>query len=245
MWKILDKITSFALRIIKKIPPLKEDRTALTFEQNGKFFHFASIQIQRYKNELTYVFYFKDKKELVKFSNYEKSPPEETTARLPDHISFHRSGRVHLKYKNEKGKMNPSDKKELGTTPFSLGPDHWAPLMFHSIYEAQEKSLPTEVEGHNHLRELSIGSKTGRFTIVLFAIGEKVNEVNMLNTHFPEIFEKHVVLENIWLSPDSTEPYKSKLLIAISTRVPYPKQQGLFFMFGTVPSETVIKNIVN
>lgn len=226
--------------------PLKKDRTALTFEQNGQSFHFASIEIARDKNELIYVFYFKNKKGLVKFVDYEKSPPEESMVRLPDHISFHKDGNVHLKYKDANGEMNPVDAKNLPNTPFSLGKYEWTPLLFHSLYEAQEQTLPVEVnQNHNHLRELSISSKTGRFTVVLFAIGESINEVAMLNTHFPGIFGVHAILGNIWLSSASLKPYQSRLLVAISSKAMYPRHKALFFAFGTIPPEKAIRAIVH
>ncbi|MBP7006993.1 MAG: hypothetical protein KBB16_02950 [Candidatus Pacebacteria bacterium] len=233
-------------KLLKKTPPLKEDRTALTFEQNGQLFHFASIKIDRDKNELIYVFYFKDKKGLVKFVDYEKNPPEEAMVRLPDHISFHRDGKVHLKYKDEKGRMGPVDEKRLPNTPFSVGKDQWALLLFHSLYEAQERALPIEVnEDHKHSREISIGSKTGRFTVVLFAVGESIDEVAMLNSHFPGIFEVHAILGNIWLPSASSKPYQSRLLVAISSKAMYPQQKGLFFTFGTIPPEKAIRGIVH
>ena len=241
----IDRLRSFISKILSKTPPLKEDRSALTFEQNGRSFHFASIKIARDKNELIYIFYFRSKKGLVKFVDFEKNPPEESMVRLPDHISFHQDGKVHLKYKDANGQMDPVDEKRLPNTPFSLGKDKWAPLLFHSLYGSQEQALPAEVnQNHKHLREISIGSKTGRFTVVLFAVGENIDVVAMLNTHFPGIFVLHAILENIWLSPDDSKPYKSRLLVAISPKVMYPQQKGLLFAFGTIPPEKAIRGIV-
>jgi len=225
----------------------KEDKTALTIGKNREVFHFGTISIKRTANEVLYIFPFAQKRGLVKFIDYGKPTPEENIERTPDHISFHKDGKVHLRYKNAKGVGKTRNDIKFNRSPLALGDDHYAPLLFHTIYNADTKCLPPLNNQERYNRECAIGSKTGCVTVVLFAIGKNVAIENMLNVHFPDAFELQIEIGNLW-ERDANDKYVeefqgTRLLLAISHKPIMKSADKLLFAFGITPPDKVIKSL--
>lgn len=225
----------------------KEDKTALTIEKNQEVFHFGTISIKRITNEVLYIFPFVQKRGLVKFIDYDKPVPEEHIERNPDHVSFHRDGKVHLRYKNAKGVGKTRNDIKFNKSPLALGDDHYAPLLFHTIYNADSSCLPALNNQERYNRECAIGSKTGCVTVVLFAIGKNIVIEDMLNTHFPDAFELQVEIGNLW-ERDVNDKYVeefhgTRLLLAISCKPIIKPADKLIFAFGITPPDKVIKSL--
>lgn len=225
----------------------KEDKTALTIQKNLEVFHFGTISIKRTSNEVLYIFSFAQKKELVKFIDYSKPTPEEHIERNPDHISFHKDGKIHLRYKNAKGVGKTRNDVKFNRSPLALEDSHYAPLLFHTIYDADAKYLPYLNNQERYNRECAIGSRTGCVTVVLFAIGRNIVIEDMLNVHFPGAFELQVEIGNLW-ERDANDKYVeefhgTRLLLAISHRSIIKPADKLLFSFGITPPDRVIKSL--
>jgi hypothetical protein len=152
----------------------------LVAKYNNKNYHFATLKF-KFNKELIYVFEFFDKRKMVNFHDFETGV--EKTQRTVDHISFHRDGKVHLCYKNIKGKGRKMNEVKLKGNPFCIPNSQYAPLLVHSIYfDLLRMNIQKEISDIDSQDIFFEVFPSKKFSIVLFSLGAEVNYRSMLSS---------------------------------------------------------------
>ncbi len=110
----------------------------------------------------------------------------------PDHITFHKNGRVHLSLKGDKKKLGIGNAPDASFLP--VDPDTITPLLVHSLYPIDGKYyLPLSDEAGPR----NVWTKSGAFSVIIFLTPAKFKRDEFLNT--------------IWLNTDKGKIFGSLL----------------------------------
>lgn len=151
-----------------------ENRYKLVSKSNGRYYHFATVKIDLDKKELIYIAeYSFSKKEFVRYTDYEKGLVQ--TRKIIDHVSFHKDGTAHIVSKNLKGKKERMDPKKGPSSPFSIAPENYAPLILHSVVYEKDFSIVSSVDEADEETLVFKVENQNDFSVVLFSVGINVN----------------------------------------------------------------------
>ena len=113
-----------------------------------------------------------------------------------DHISIHKDGTTHIVYYDSL--------KNRGTIPYNrlkplveMPQIHYLPLFIFSFYDLEVskqfigRSTPMGFKGYLDIPFIWDAEDRNQFSIVVFLVGGAVNGENMLQTHFPGIFDAY------------------------------------------------------
>lgn len=151
-----------------------------------------------------------------------------------DHISFHKDGNIHLRYRDASKKRDKIFDKKLLNTLWEMSMDCYAPLLIFSIHDIQTFKNHIGIDKPQLMRDCPNTSYnfdidwTNQASFVVFLVWGNVNHRAMLETHFPNMFNINAspfLLNYFWdeskleMIGNTLKVNDVGLLVACTTRV--------------------------
>lgn len=176
---------------------------------------------------------------------------------LPDHISFHRDGRVHTKTRNGKMKVTYLNRLDLGLNPFNLPRGQFLPIFLNSLFIGSEVAIAArlrKIQPTDEQRERAWDvSSLDYFSILLISKCARVDPARLLANHGFEQLERvgtPAILTDMFsaqekasLNTGSASSFDTQLLILLVKQTwmerPTPDQEASIGVERILISSTV------
>jgi hypothetical protein len=160
---------------------------------------------------------------------------------LPDHISFHKNGRIHTKLKDEKKKKLYLEPIEIEINPFNLERGHFLPIYLESFFvedkEWVKKRLKPENPSFSNATVWNLNS-IKNFSLLIISKCGSVDPLKMTQTNKGlnklTFIDQPVVIQNFFTKeekdklPNGSKSERSTELIIMLVRETIPKSKPIF-----------------
>lgn len=159
---------------------------------------------------------------------------------LPDHISFHKDGRIHTKLKDDKKQKLYLEPIQIGINPFNLERGHFLPIYIESFYIGYEKYITKRFKYLNSKPENGLIFDIGlieNFSLLLISKCASVDPVKMTQTNtglnnltfvdVPIVISDFFTIDEKSILPGGSKADRNTELVIIVSRQTHPKSKPI------------------
>lgn len=163
----------------------------LSFKYCQKTNYFASIHLQGNEVERELVFHFIWEKDKKPSNFWDSESQSDLMIKRIDHITFHKDGRVHLAYYQDRKRYFQENSMPAGIS--KLPENSYITLLLISINSIHDfsqymgRSIIKEIKGNR--ANLLWNYKKDSLSVGIFIISNKLDPIHFLTNKFPSVFD--------------------------------------------------------